>query len=162
MVPNLDWTRFELASEAEDAGPLTSSSEAAGFGSLSLIFDSLCRGVPARTTRPDAAALNCETGGWIAAIGRGSHLVAEPLPPDLRSRCWWMSGGLDHQTHGGEHGTVLATRSALNGSNRPVCCARTAAQRARGGCERLGSTFGPYQSEAGHGATAVGECRTSA
>ena len=25
-----------------------------------------------------------------------------------------MSGGLDHQTHGGEHGTVLATRSALN------------------------------------------------
>src|SRR5262245_287877 len=31
-------------------------------------------------------------------------------------------------THGGEHGTVLATRSALNGSNRPVPCARTAAQ----------------------------------
>ena len=31
-----------------------------------------------------------------------------------------------------------------------------------GGCERLGSTFGPYQSGAGHGATAVGECRTSA
>jgi len=25
-----------------------------------------------------------------------------------------MSGGLDHQTHGGEHGTVLATRFALN------------------------------------------------
>src|SRR6516165_7853747 len=63
--------------------------------------------------------------------------------------------------HGGEHGTVLATRSALNGSNRPVPCARTAAQE-RGGCERLGSTFGPYQSGAGHGATAVGECRTSA
>jgi hypothetical protein len=32
----------------------------------------------------------------------------------MRSRCGWMSGGLDHQTHGGEHGTVLATRSALN------------------------------------------------
>ena len=25
-----------------------------------------------------------------------------------------VSGGLDHQTHGGEHGTVLATRFALN------------------------------------------------
>src|SRR6516225_3087688 len=37
-------------------------------------------------------------------------------------------GWLDHQTHGGEHGTVLATRSALNESNRPVPCARTAAQ----------------------------------
>jgi len=34
--------------------------------------------------------------------------------------------------------------------------------RARGGCEQLRSTFGPYQSGAGHGATAVGECRTSA
>src|SRR5215472_14823784 len=31
-----------------------------------------------------------------------------------------------------------------------------------GGRERLGSTFGPYQSGAGHGATAVGECRTPA
>jgi hypothetical protein len=29
-----------------------------------------------------------------------------------------MSGGLDHQSHGGEHGIVLA-RSALNGVNRP-------------------------------------------
>jgi hypothetical protein len=33
--------------------------------------------------------------------------------------------------------------------------------KSRGGCER-GSTFGPCQGGAGHGATAVGECRTSA
>ena len=39
------------------------------------------------------------------------------------------STGLDHQTYGGERGTVLATRSALNGSNRPVPRARTAAQK---------------------------------
>ena len=40
--------------------------------------------------------------------GRGSPSCRGTLPPDLRSRCWWMSGRLDHQTHGGEHGTVLA------------------------------------------------------
>ena len=88
-----------------------------------------------------------------------------------------MSGGLDHQTHGGEHGTVLATRSALNldgtqfhlepdqrvvphGPDRNLDVYEVVHES--GGCERLGSTFGPYQSGAGHGATAVGECRTPA
>jgi hypothetical protein len=36
--------------------------------------------------------------------GRGSPSCRGTLPPDLRSRCWWMSGGLDHQTHRGGQG----------------------------------------------------------
>ena len=34
---------------------------------------------------------------------------------------------LDHQTDGEQSGTVLATMSALNGSDRPIPCAQTAA-----------------------------------
>src|SRR5215467_6878867 len=52
---------------------------------------------------------------------------------------------------------VRSQREQSAGSLCPNRC-----PRARGGYERLGSTFGPCQSGAEHGATAVGECRTSA
>jgi hypothetical protein len=76
--------------------------------------------------------------------------------------CLYRSAGLDAVVLplGGDALLVEGEQAAVGDGDAvsdPNRC-----PRASGGCEGLGSTFGPYQSGAGHGATAVGECRTSA
>ena len=98
------------------------------------------------------------------AIGR--FLVPEPLPKRLlyveRSR-WRMrvraSGGSESPIASSRARRWFRTVQTATSTSARWSMSRW---RAGGGCERLGSTFGPHQSGAGHGATAVGKCRTSA
>ena len=98
------------------------------------------------------------------AIGR--FLVPEPLPKRLlyveRSR-WRMrvraSGGSESRIASSRARRWFRTVQTATSTSARWSMSRW---RAGGGCERLGSTFGPHQSGAGHGATSVGECRTSA
>ena len=98
------------------------------------------------------------------AIGR--FLVPEPLPKRLlyveRSR-WRMRV----RASGGSESPIASSRARRWFRTVQTATSTSARRsmsrwRAGGGCERLGSTFGPHQSGAGHAATSVGECRTSA
>src|SRR5262245_42777774 len=50
----------------------------------------------------------CRAGPRVTILSRN---LAAGSAFAMRGGCL---GGLDHQTHGGKHGTVLATKSALN------------------------------------------------
>src|SRR5262249_125076 len=69
-----------------------------------------------------------ESDWHVRFVPKADITVAEPCRRISVPHAGRTSARLHHETHGGGQGTVLATRSAFNGSNRPVPCARTAAQ----------------------------------